>query len=45
MGVVFVFVLGVVCGFGLCIMVREWVTGRENAQKARMAREEQEGDN
>ena len=43
MGVMFVFVLGVVVGFGLCLMAREWLKGRELSQKARIAREENDG--
>lgn len=40
MPVVFVFVLGVVVGFTLCVITRRVVRDAEAAQKARIAREE-----
>ena len=44
MGVVFIFVLGVMGGFALFLAAHEWMKGRETAQKARMARKEQESE-
>lgn len=37
----FIFVLGVVCGFSLALITNEWLKSREKAQQAKIAREEQ----
>ncbi len=43
MAVMFVFVFGVVCGFALALVAREWLKGREARQQAKIAREKSKG--